>query len=89
MKIIDFKTVSPLFEMERDGIKPFTTRVYDGKDTRFRQLSHWSACSEDWAIRITNPQTDEQFIRRVIFLKYLRVSPKADWVLIRLGERIE
>jgi len=29
MKILDFKTVSPLFEMERDGIKPFTIRLQD------------------------------------------------------------
>lgn len=71
LKILDFKTVSPLYEMERDGIKPFTVRLYDSKDKRFRALSQWVAgCN--WAIRITNPATGESFIRKLKSVDYLR-----------------
>ena len=70
MKIIDFKTVSPLFEQERDGGKPFTIRKIDNKDPRFKALSQWS-CERDWGLRITNAQTGESFIRKIKNVSYL------------------
>ena len=77
MKVIEFKTVSPLFEMERDGIKPFTIRKRD-KDKRFRALAQWI---EDykWTIRITNPATGESFDRLITNVSYLFY---ADWLII-------
>lgn len=97
MKVIDFKTVSPLFEMERDGEKPFTTRKIDPKDKRFRALAQWHP-SFHWAIRITNPATGESFIREIVavsFLQYLdrredyfwkRHARFLDWQIIIMGE---
>ncbi len=35
MKVLDFKTVSPLFEMERDGVKPFTIRRIEHSDHEY------------------------------------------------------
>jgi len=71
MKTLDFKTVSPLYEMERDGIKPFTERLYDYTDSRFRALSQWNErCN--WAIRIENPDTGESFVRLIQSVDYLR-----------------
>lgn len=60
MKILDFKTVSPLFEMERDGSKPFTTRMVMPKEAKHRALSQWQP-GYKWGIRITNPATGESF----------------------------
>ena len=98
MKIIDFKSVSPLFEQERDGDKPFNIRKVDNKDVRFKALSQWSP-ERDWGLRITNPQTSESFIRRIINVSYLwyydcsgDIKPGLqgiyDWRIITMGELI-
>jgi len=99
MKIIDFKSVSPLFEMERDGEKPFNIRKIDPKDKRFRALSQWQP-SYNWGIRITNPATGESFIREIVAVSFLRyfdareVDPRKrqatffDWKIIVLGELV-
>ena len=71
MKVLDFKTVSPLFEMERDGVKPFTIRRIEKDDKRQRALSQWQL-SWNWRARITNPATGESFIRQIIAVSYLR-----------------
>ena len=97
MKILDFKTVSPLFEMERDGEKPFTiTRIEKG-DERQRSLSQWQP-SWNWAVRITNPGTGESFVRRIVavdFFRYFTFEPELsllerlhvlyDWRVIIMG----
>jgi hypothetical protein len=70
MKILDFKSISPLFEMERDGIKPFNTRKVDYKDAHFRALAQWDP-SRSWAIRITNPATGESFTREIKSVGYV------------------
>ncbi len=64
-KVIEFKTVSPLFEMERDGLRYFTERKIDNKDSRFRALAQWKIGS-DWFIKITNPATNEYFVRYIM-----------------------
>jgi hypothetical protein len=99
MKILDFKSVSPLFEMERDGDKPFTTRKIDQKDKRFRALSQWHL-GENWGIRITNPATGESFVREIVVVSYLRYfDPRPDdywkrqaafydWRIIVMGELV-
>lgn len=89
MKVLEFKTVSPLFEMERDGIKPFTTRRVDIKDSRFRALSQWQL-GLDWAIRIVNPSTGETFTRKLIEERYIRdrdlLLVQPEWKILYLGE---
>jgi len=95
MKILDFKTVSPLFEMERDGIKPFTTRLADWKDNRFRAIQQ--CCDENRiAIRITNPVDGENFTREFTGWWYVRrydiggasEEIKPTWIMIFLGARL-
>ena len=71
MKVINFKSVSPLFEMERDGIKSFTHRLVDPKDKRFRALSQWQP-SYNWSIKITNSDTGESFVREILVVDWLR-----------------
>lgn len=98
-KILDFKTVVPLFEKEKYGAKPLTIRQVDNKDKRFRALAQWNRdCN--WALRITNPDTGESFIRRIKSVSYLvyhdwSVPPVPvlgqlridyDWRIILLGE---
>jgi hypothetical protein len=75
MKTIEFKTVSPLFEMERDDIKPFTTRLYDEKDPRFKDAGFSPV---GVIIKITNPVNGESFCRVVDRVEFLPVKP--DWV---------
>ena len=38
-KVLEFKTISPFYEQERDGIKPFTIRQWDTSDERFQALA--------------------------------------------------
>lgn len=99
MKILNWKSVSPLYEMERDGLKPFTTRKIDPKDKRFRALSQWQSDSK-WAIRITNPVTGESFVREihcVCDLEYRdytetdydrRLKFLYNWTMIIMGDRL-
>lgn len=91
MKVLDFKTVSPLFEMERDGEKPFIARKFDPRDSRFRALSQWYPAYK-WGLKITNPQTGESFIRKILDYEYIRdqdtyLLVQPNWVIIFLGER--
>ncbi len=71
-KIIDFKTVSPLYEMECNGVKHFTERLLDYDNTRFRALAQWQP-GYRWKIRITNPATTEHFTRNIINVSRLCV----------------
>ena len=99
MKTLDFKTLSPMFEMERDDLKFFTTRKVDPKDKRFRELSRWRPKSK-WAIRITNPATGESFVREIHSVCYLgyhdltediyqrRLKFYYDWKMIIMGKRL-
>ncbi len=90
MKIIDFKTVSPLFEMERDGIKSFTERLIDLQDNRFKSIIYGSfQVSKEWGIRITNPATGENFTRQFDGWERLWVlGHKTDWMAIFLGKLV-
>ena len=100
MKILNFKSVSPLFEMERNGEKPFTTRKVDSKDKRFRALSQWQPQFK-WGIRLINPATGENFIREIVAVSYLRYfdlrqddigkgqAAFYDWRIIVMGELLE
>lgn len=95
MKILDFKTVSPLFEIERDGEKPFSIRKID-KGKRFRALSQWKPWHK-WGMRMTNPATGESFVREIKEVSYLwyhdslelGVTPIYDWRIIILGDLVE
>uniref|UniRef100_A0A6H2A4R4 Uncharacterized protein n=1 Tax=viral metagenome TaxID=1070528 RepID=A0A6H2A4R4_9ZZZZ len=71
-KTINFKTVSPMFEMERDGKKYFTIRKIDYKDSRFRALGQWIK-EWDWLIKITEPSTDETFTRHIFNVSRIHV----------------
>ena len=100
MKIIDFKTVSPLFELERDGEKPFTARLIDPQDKRFKALAQWQPESK-WGLRITNSATGESFIRKLVsasLFYYLDFSETvftrrekafSNWRLLILGEKVK
>ena len=94
-KIIEFKTVSPMFEMERDGVKMFTVRLIDPKDKRFKALNQWRP-EYQWAISTTNPATGEMFKRRiqaVSFLWYYKqdvgIVANYKWRIIILGELVD
>lgn len=92
MKTLVFKTVSPLFQMERDGIKPFTVRRVDSEDPRFRALAQWQF-GLDWAIQIVNPSTGESFTRRLLSEDYLfdidGLLLQPEWKILYLGELLK
>lgn len=94
-KIIDFKTISPFFEQERDGIKPFTVRKFEGADPRFRSLSHMCQSKKTYVIRITNPATGERFYRWYLDRRFLRYGFLEDikwrgpeWIVIYMGKLV-
>lgn len=98
ISIIDFKTVSPLYEMERDGIKPFTERLVDTKDTRFRVIARWWRWlprGKPLVIKITNPATGESFTRELIGKRYMQDHTfgmslnylKPAWIILYLGKK--
>lgn len=76
MEIISFKTVPVLFEMERDGVKPFTVREADPRDERFQSLFS----GEAKVIELVNTETGEKFQRRI---RGCRNVPEANgWIVI-------
>jgi hypothetical protein len=81
MKIIEFKTVSPLFEMERDGIKPFTTRQLERGDKRWDLLMDVLYLGTGVVIKITNPQTGESFTRPIKHVTYVAWT-RSKWLNI-------
>lgn len=101
MEILDFKSISPFFELCRDGKKPFDVRLFDGKDARFRALAQFLFSGlrpEGWAIRFRNPATGERFDRKLEYCDWLRHSPwpatqrepvKPRWMIMYLGELVE
>ena len=95
MKTLEFKSISPFFEQERDGDKPFTCRKLDTEDDRFQDLVFYSSDiirPGDWAIKITNPTTGESFTRcfRGWTPVAFRGTPACPvWLILFLGVRIE
>ena len=90
MITLPFKTVSPLFEMEKSGTKPFTVRRIDPLDSRFAILLKTMGrvvIRDDLAIAITNPATGETFTRRLRSLEYLRLAP--GWLILYMGEIVK
>lgn len=75
--VVEFKTVSPLFEMERDGIKPFTTREYDYSDPRFQLIGN----DRRTEIKITNPANGESFTRTIKRVSYVEFT-HLNWINI-------
>ncbi len=89
MKTLDFKTVSPLYEQEKEGFKPFTVRHMDYSDPRFKYLLKIlqdQAMSEDVHIRITNPGTGEKFTRQLMGFEIIEKSP--NWCILHLGKEL-
>ena len=95
MKVLEFKTISPFFELCRDGEKPFDIRLIDHKDKRFKALSQWGSSEKRnwrWYIRFTNPITGETFTRKLVTWEYIRnlegflIQP--EWLIMYLGELV-
>ena len=91
-KVLEFKTISPFFEMCRDGEKPFDIRKVDNKDPRFRALFQVRFQKNTrWAIKFTNPATGEYFVRWLQAWEYLtdenRYCIKPDWLIMYLGSK--
>lgn len=70
MKQIYFKTKSPYFEKERDGLKCNTVRELGFDDTRHEDLMNWLQTKEPTEITIINPLTDERFTRIITDVTY-------------------
>lgn len=96
-KIIEFKSISPFFEWERDGIMPYTVRQIDYKDARFRALAQWYKRHDGpvWYIKITNPATGEYFYRKIIEKRFFPGPTSSgwprlkEWLILYLGEQIK
>ena len=91
MKTLEFKTISPFFELCRDGEKPFDIRRYDSTDKRFRALSQVRFMYDSgWAIRFTNPATGESYSRSLIAWDYIRSKDgllvQPEWIIMFLGQ---
>ena len=90
MRVIDFKTVQPFFDQERDGRKPFTTRLVDWKDPRYiylLNLLQGQVQEKETSIRITNPKTHERFQRRLVGMQW---QPGTEtWLNLQLGEVVK
>ncbi len=69
MKIY-FKTKSPYFEKERDGLKCNTVREIGEQDSRFDYAMVFIQSEEKGTIVITNPKTDEKFERELTDITY-------------------
>lgn len=66
LETVCFKSVSPFFEKERNGLKPNTVRVIDLDDERFLTLEQWAFNNKPLGeIQIMNPNTGAGFRRKV------------------------
>ena len=69
MKVFKFKSISPYFEKEREGLKPNTVREVDLNDERFTSLIVWNELGYnpgDLQIEISDAeQVMEPFIRDI------------------------
>jgi len=93
-KILEFKTISPFFEMCRDGGKPFDIRKVDSKDPRFRALFQIRYKKNvQWAIKFTKPATGEYFTRWLYAWDYMVDQDgfcfEPDWLIMYLGEIVQ
>lgn len=92
MKTLEFKTISPFFELCRDGKKPFDIRLQDNHDARFRALSQkrFVYPLRNWAIKFTNPATGESFIRELKGWDYMEdkehIPFQPNWIIMYLGD---
>ncbi len=72
--VLEFKSVSPFFELCRDGIKNWDARLVDPDDERFYKLAIWKLTDRDhllW-VKFTNPLTKEHYTREVLDLEPIR-----------------
>jgi hypothetical protein len=70
MITLPFKTVSPLFEMEKSGEQPFTYRKIDYLDSRFailKQRMDRPDIASEIAIAITNQSPEHNCTRALPF----------------------
>jgi len=95
-RVLEYKTVSPLFEMERDGVKLFTIRHIEKGDPRVRLLSRaplfFHTPSVMWLLKITNPATGEYFYRKLIgkdILKGPGQTQLSDWMILYMGDQVK
>jgi hypothetical protein len=92
MKTLEFKTISPFFELCRDGKKPFDIRLQDTHDPRFRALSQVRLVYplRNWAVKFTNPETNESFTRELFGWDYLydhdKIPIQPNWIIMYLGK---
>ena len=67
---LNFKTKSPYFEKERDGLKCCTVREVWENDSRFDDLMLIIQTKEESEIDIRNPETGEAFARKITDITY-------------------
>jgi len=67
---IPFKTISPYFEKERDGLKCDTVRKVRDTDSKFNDLMSLIQSNKPGEVVITNPATKEQFERKITDVTY-------------------
>jgi len=89
-KVLEFKSIEPFYSQEKDGTKPFTVRLRDYHDSRFRALAQFDL-GWPWLVKITNPATGDYFYRKLLMVRYFPGpewlgKPALDnWVIIYLG----
>ena len=62
--LVKFKSVEPFFTKEKENIKNNTVRFADGGE-RFEKLKLYDPRVDDSFIKIENPDTGENFTRRI------------------------
>lgn len=93
-KVLEFKTITPFFELCRDGQKLFDIRMYDPKDSRFKALHpvRFIKDLKGWVVRFTNPATGDTFCRILTGWDYMtdqnHWSFKPNWIIIYLGDLV-
>ncbi len=90
VKVLDFESVSPAFEMERSGEKPFTVWKIDFEDDRYKtildRLEHHTL-RDDLIINTVNPATGDSFHRRLVGAEIIADCPM--WMILRLGHAVD
>lgn len=89
--MITFKSKSPYFEKERDGLKCNTVREIGDNDLRFEDCMEMIQTGKFTTINIINPETKEAFMRQITDVTYYDERFIISWKGAEndIGERIK
>ena len=78
-EIVEFQTGAPWFEREKSGLKSSTVRIFRDPE---EELKFINSIFQFLSVRISNPETQEVFVRRITDISVYRMLPNTNVYII-------